>query len=567
MLTIQTQRFQRNYMNRTTISRTLLSLTLILSIASASATWSQSARPAPRNSKSARKPNVVFIVSDDLNNHLGTYGYPVKTPNLDRLAQQGIRFDRAYAQYPLCNPSRTSFISGRRPSTTGVTNNVTPPRTYLKDTLFMPQHFRRNGYFVARVGKILHVSRDGEKADFDDPSIWDVAINENVLEGQELAPYVVSRQTMRVGGGTFRATQLNISDDKLGDGQVATRSLEVMNQAKKSGKPFFLGIGIRKPHGPWEVPKKYFDLYPPGSIKLPQEPVEAGANGSAAAAAEPRLDRDARRDRRRARRDAAENTAPNAANDGETEIQDAETEDTESEDTGRRARPRERRGERRGSRRGNAQATDAERRQVITAYYACVSYMDAQVGIILDSLERLKLADDTIVVFMGDHGYHLGEHNEWRKGTLFEESARAPLIMRVPGKRAGLASPRLVEFVDLYPTLAELSGLPAPAGVEGTSFVPLLNDPNRAWKKAAFTQVRGGNNARHSIRTERYAYIEGGNEPVELYDHKTDPGEFKNLAADPKYAATLAEMRATLRAGWQAARPASTQSRARSATR
>ncbi|MBK7600668.1 MAG: sulfatase-like hydrolase/transferase [Acidobacteria bacterium] len=203
--------------------------------------------------------------------------------------------------------------------------------------------------------------------------------------------------------------------------------------------------------------------------------------------------------------------------------------------------------------------TDAQRRQAIAAYHAATSLMDAGVGILLDTLDRLKLSDNTIIVFIGDHGFHLGEHGGlWRKLTLFEECARAPLIVVAPKKRANVVSPRLVEFVDIYPTLAELCGLPAPVGVEGLSFARLLDNPKQAWKKAAFTTLARRNLMGRSVRTERYRYTEWGDEmTAELYDHQTDPHEFTNLVNDPKAAPVLAEMRKTLKEGWRAAVPAS----------
>jgi uncharacterized sulfatase len=437
----------------------------------------------------ATPPNVLFIVADDLNNDLGCYGHPfVRSPNIDRLAARGVRFDRAYVQYPVCNPSRTSFLSGRRPDTMRVHDLFTPPRTFAKDVVFLPQHFRENGYRTLKVGKIFHT---GDA--FEDKASWDVDIRET-NESKRPPPAQLVTQPNKA------AIVLNAPDADTWDGKVARKAVELMEQAVRDGKPFFLGAGFRRPHTPYIAPQKYFDLYPLAKMAWTQEPASHLRDIPL----------------------VAFTYAP-----------------------------------------GRPELPESRRREVMQAYYASVSFMDAQVGVLLDALDRLRLWDNTVVVLFGDHGYHLGEHGGmWHKMSLFEESARVPLLIAAPGKKANVASPRLVETIDLFPTLTELCGLKAPAGLEGKSFVPLLENPVQPWKEAAFTQVIRHRTKRdaqqnvhvleekdvlmgYSVRTERWRYIEwdGGQAGAQLYDHDRDPHEFVNLASDPKHAETVTEMK------------------------
>jgi uncharacterized sulfatase len=457
--------------------------------------------PAVR-AEAPAKPNVLFIVVDDLNNNVGCYGRPaVQTPNIDKLAARGVRFDRGYCQYPLCNPSRTSFLSGLRPDTTRVFTNTTPPRTTIGGVVFLPEHFRANGYYTARVGKVAHVR-------FEDAVKWDVAENargkggkeacdnDDAMEAEEEAraqgqqPPVPNGQGLKL---SFVKTDRADADEP--DGRTARRIVQLMEEhlQKRAGQPFFLAAGFHKPHLPWVCPKVYFALYPPEDVTLPNEP--AGHLKSVPPIALTKTP-------------------------------------------------------------GADKLIHAEKRQFIAAYEACTSFADAQVGVLLDALDRLWLWDNTIVVFIGDHGWHLSEHGLWRKMSLFEESARVPFIVCAPGQKRDAVSPRLVEMVDLYPTLIELAGLPAVRNLEGTSFVPLLRQPEQPWKKAAFTVVARGNVLGRSVRTERYRYTEWGAENVaQLYDHQNDPHEYVNLVNDPKAAGVLAEMRRLLKDGWKAVGP------------
>lgn len=437
----------------------------------------------------ARRPNVLFIAVDDLRNDLGCYGHPqVQTPHMDRLAARGMRFDRAYCQYPVCNPSRTSLLTGLRPDQTGVLDNNTNFRTKLPRVVTLPQLFRQHGYFAASLGKIFHrgLTMEDLRAEMDDPASWDVALyfqataRGNKGEGRNLT------------GGRLewcRWLAAEGDDEDQPDGQIAREAIKLLEQ--RSDRPFFLALGFHKPHDPFNAPKKYFDLFPLDKLKLPQD----------AADRSPEL--------------------PGALPGG-------------------------------AFREAFARFTDQERREFMRAYYAGVSFTDAQVGKVLDALDRLKLADNTIIVLFGDHGYHLGERGWWNKNTLFELSARAPLIVVAPGMKArGKASTRLVEFIDIYPTLAELSRLPAPTHLAGRSFVPLLNAPQRAWQQAAFTQVQRGKTAGRSVRTERWRYTEWRDERgavigAELYDHRADSSEWKNLANDVRYASVRKKLAARL---------------------
>lgn len=445
--------------------------------------------------------NVLFVVSDDLNTTLSCYGHRVvKTPNLDRLARRGVLFERAYCQYPLCQPSRASFLSGLRPETTRVWTLETPTRQHVGDAVMLPELFRKNGYFTAHAGKIYHTGESCE-----DPRSWDEEVRES---GKTPPPEEVLRGGKSLGpkGHSFDWAMLKTGDAGMPDGKVARKTVEWMEQLAQEGKPFFLGAGFRRPHAPYAAPKKYFDLYPLGKIPLPKtSPAEFQLLLPAALNHEP----------------------------------------------------------------PDKPLSDLEVRQYLAAYYASTTFMDAQLGVLLDAMDRLRLWDNTVVVFFGDNGYHLGEHGGlWHKNSLFEESARIPLIVAAPSRDAnGKRSPRLVELVDLYPTLAELCGLKPHANLEGTSFVPLLDNPKRPWKLGAFTmQGRGKERTEaakdieflgKSVRTERWRYTEwdDGKQGAELYDERKDPRELENLAEDTKHARTRAELQKLLRDGWRGSLP------------
>ena len=458
--------------------------------------------PAAAQSGAARRPNVLLIMSDDLNNDLGTYGHPtVKTPNIDRLARRGVRFDRAYNQFPLCNPSRASLLTGLRPDTVRVYELVTQFRKNKPDAVTLPQLFQKNGYFAARVGKIYHYGVPGQigTPGLDDPPSWNATVNPRGVDKDEEP--LLTNYTPQRGPGLGSALAFPASsarDEDHTDGKVASETIALLEQNKD--RPFFIAAGFYRPHCPYIAPQKYFDMYPLDRIEAPRVSSEALAQYP----------------------EAALFTRP-----------------------------------------PNWGLSDQQVREVIRAYYASITFMDANVGRLLDTLDRLQLTDNTIVVFMSDHGYNLGEHGQWMKQMLFEESARSPLIVAGPGVRVkGKGSPRVVEYLDLYPTIAQLAGLTPPRQIEGRSLAPLLKDPNAAWSHPALTQVRRGSAANgffmgYSVRTERWRYSEwdDGKRGRELYDQKADPGEMHNLADDPKYAKTAGEMRALLRSARGAGNP------------
>jgi len=428
-----------------------------------------------------RPPNVLFIMADDLNTNLGCYGHEiVRSPNIDRLASRGVRFDRAYCNYPVCNPSRTSLLSGYRPDVTGIIDNKTPPRTHLGNVVFLPQHFRQHGYRVMKVGKIFHT---GDA--FEDLASWDIDERETREAKNPPEPQIARRQGE---GGIV----LDAPDAETWDGHVARRAVELLAGATKGESPIFLAVGFRRPHTPYIAPRPYFDLYPPASIPLISEPAEH-----------------------------LQHIPPLAL-------------------TRKKDEP---------------PLSDDLRRETTAAYYASISFMDAQVGFLLAALDRLDLWRSTVVVFVSDHGYHLGEHGGLKhKMTLFEESVRVPLVIAAPNAAADVSTDGIVELVDLYPTLADLCGLPAPQGRPGKSLSPLLHGSLDEWtKQAAFTVVaRDGtrdvsdtldrSKLGRSVRTARWRYTEWHDGTRELYDHQADPHEYRNLAADEELADTVTKL-------------------------
>lgn len=436
-------------------------------------------------------PNVLFVTIDDLNNDLGTYGHPlVQSPHIDQLAGEGIRFDRAYAQAPQCTPSRSSFLTGLYPEQTGVVGHGPHFRDLIPGVTTLPQLFRENGYFSARVGKIFHygVPRQIGTDGLDDPVSWDRVVNPIGIDKEvEHRMHTIDPDDPNIGG---ILTWLNVKsrDEEHTDGKVTLEAIKLLQEhnPKKTSKPFFLGVGYYRPHVPFIAPDKYFELYPLDKI----QPVRNPAN-----------DRD-------------DIPLPALAD-----------------------RPYQ------------LELTDAKQREIIQAYYASVSFVDAQIGKLLAELKRLKLADNTIVVLLSDHGYHLGHHGLWQKSDLFEEGVRAPLIIAVPSNpNNGKASSSLVEFVDLYPTLVELAGLKKPDFLAGRSLMPILDNPAQSIRDSAFTlapaftkvylALQNRNIMGYTIRTDRYRYTQWGPEGVlgeELYDYETDPGEYTNLVSVRKY--------------------------------
>ncbi len=442
------------------------------------------------------RPNVLFIAVDDMNNDLGCYGHPlVKSPNIDRLAARGVRFDRAYCQFPLCSPSRSSLMTGLRPGHTRVFDLQYHFRQGLPDVVTLSQCFGQNGYYYGRVGKIYHYGNPGDigTSGLDDPNSWQEFFNpagrdKTALE-QDLIRYPASKKAGLGAAMAFLSDKPGRDEDHT-DGKVATQAIALLEKHKS--EPFFLAIGFYKPHTPWIAPSKYFDLYALDKITLP----EVATNFTQTV------------------------PAPSLAS----------------------TRPWPYQG-----------VTSDQARECKLAYYAAISFVDAQIGRVLDAMDRLKLWDNTIVVFWSDHGYHLGEHGLWMKQSCYEESARVPLIIAAPGQKArGQVSPRIVELLDLYPTLTDLAGVTPPKNLEGASLRPLLNDPQATWTRPAFTQVQRGGFPGYTVRTDRWRYIEwdDGAKGAQLYDHDADPQELNNLAGNPKFASAQAELKALVKKNW-----------------
>jgi len=436
----------------------------------------------------ASKRNVLLIALDDLNTHLGCYGSPlVKSPQIDRLAKSGVTFDRSYCQFPLCSPSRTSSMTGLRPDSTKVYDLTTHFRLNNPDVVTLPQLFKQSGYFTARVGKIYHYGVPGDigACGLDDWKSWHQAINPRGRDKDE-EHLLVNHTPKRGLGSSLSFLAAEGTDEEQTDGLVASEAIRLLE--KHRDQPFFIAAGFYRPHCPYVAPRKYFALYNPDEIKVPSVP--------------------------------------------------AEYEKSVPEDALQSTRPWPWFG-----------VTEAQARDSILAYYAAVSFVDAQVGRLLDSLDRLGLSENTTVVLWGDNGYHLGEHGLWKKQSLYEGSARVPLIIAGAGVSGRGTCPRTVELLDIYPTVADLCGAAAPEHLQGASLKPLLLDPSARWTRPARTQVMRGKRMGYSVRTERWRYTEwsGGTAGSELYDYENDPGEMRNLAADSKYASVIAELRTQLK--------------------
>lgn len=430
-----------------------------------------------------RRLNVLFLIADDLRVELGCYGTPgIKTPHIDRLAAQSLRFDRAYVQYPLCNPSRASLFTGRHPTVTGVLDNRQWWGHEHPDWQSLPRLFKDNGYASLRTGKIFH-------GGIDDTDAW--------TEGGDKRDFTGPRRDNapgQVAANSDRIVVLKGDGEEHGDYRTASRAIEYLGRYQKSGKPFFLACGFSKPHSPPTAPQQMFDLYDVNQVPLPVDfaPRPSVPPGFPKAAVPPR--------------------------NGDLFI--------------------------------NRDASEAAAREMKRAYWASISFVDAQVGRVLAELDRLGLRDNTIIVFWGDHGYHLGEKGKWSKhNSLLEVGTRVPMFIRVPsGAANGRSCERVVQTLDLYPTLADLCGLPIPAGLNGVSLRPLLRDPTMPWDRPAYTVTLFGSLLGRAVRTERWRYAEWeeGRQGAVLFESAKDPHELKNLAEDPKYAAAVKEMRALL---------------------
>ena len=448
----------------------------------------------------AEHPNVLFIAADDLRNDLGCYNHPLAhTPHLDALASEGLVFERAYCQQALCNPSRASLLTGKRPNTLGIWNLPTHFRDIAPQIVTLPEHFKRHGYFTQNIGKVFHNWRQDNYRG--DPQSWSVpAVMHYNSHGNDQP--VVEGDLPTNHASTARTEARDVPDEAYFDGRIAAAAVQALGELRNKREPFFLAVGFWKPHLPFNPPKKYWDLYDREQIHPatnPQRPTDA----------------------------------PDVAfhNGGEL--------------LGRGNRSRV-----------LSQDAVVELRH---GYLAGISYLDAQVGKLLAELERLELRKNTIVVFWSDHGFHLGEHALWCKTSNFELDARVPLLISAPGLSAGKKTNALVELLDLYPTLVDLCGLEMPADLEGTSLKPVLTDPEAQVKPAAYTQhprpayYKGKPETMGvSVRTEQFRYTEwrsfetGEVQAQELYDHQVDAGENHNVAKQPSYRAAVAQARQQL---------------------
>jgi len=462
--------------------------------------------------QAAERPNVLFIMADDLCTALSGYGHPqCKTPNLDKLAATGTTFTRAYCQFPLCGPSRASIMSGMYPMTNGVTGNGGVLKV---KTPTLPELFRKSGYWTGRAGKIYHMGVPGHiftgDPGTDHAASWDVTHNvkvmetltpgkaEDVMHENSVPLYHKYREkwkshdklgVFRIDHGNHQGSDMviveaTVPDAELADGVTANKAIEMLKERAKDQKPFFLGVGFVRPHVPFVAPVRSYKNYPVEKMKL------------------------------------------------------AEVPEGDLDDLPKAVKQR--------SNANHYKLDEQDQRKSLRGYYASVTYMDEQFGRVVDMLDELGLRDNTIVVFVSDHGFHLGEHTLWQKNSLMEESARVPLIVSLPGDQKGTRSSRVVELIDLYPTLAEIAGLKAPDVLQGSSLVESLGGEDKAYPdEEALTQTR-----RHfGLRTSKWAlmrYRKPDSDDYMFYDMKKDPKQLTNLAKDPEYKNQFEKMKKRL---------------------
>lgn len=453
------------------------------------------------------KKNVLLIISDDLRSDLGSYGKDfMVTPNIDSIADQGVLFTRAYVQQAVCSASRASFLSGMRPDSTGADYPYSHyfVNTVIKEKPLMSTHFFNEGYYSRQFGKVHHGGSGGEKLSA--PAVG--SLKQKKWGDPENQKFVGKKG----GKKNFPPYEsANVPDNFYGDGKVAEAAVEALGEAAKQDKPFFFTVGFNKPHLPFRAPSKYWDMYDADKIELSQNP-ELPRHAPDYAVTNSTL-----------KNWKSENTTP------------------------------------------YKNISDKSARKLHHAYYASISYMDAQVGKVLDELKRLKLADNTVIMFVSDHGWHLGDQGMWGKTTNFENATKAPMIISVPGlTNKPVKTGVFVEYVDIYPTLADLAGISLPQHLEGTSIKTYLEDTDQPWKKAAFSQFPRGalsDVEGYAMRTDRYRYIEWRHMETklvltrELYDHNNDPLESNNIALDERSAELVLKLSAQLKKGWRAALP------------
>lgn len=428
------------------------------------------------------RPNVLFVVIDDLNDWIGPLdGYKgVKTPNIDKLAKRGVNFTRAYCPAPVCNPSRAALLTGVRPSTSGVYQNWEPWRRAMPNAVTLPQYFMQNGYEVIGISKIFHDA-------YNDSASW----HKYYPQQQQLTP---EKRPMS-GYGNFDWGPLQVKDEEMADYKHVQWGIDFLNE--KHDKPFFLAVGIKRPHLSWWVPEKYFDLYPLLDIEIPKvisnDLDDIPPMGVSMAKRIPEAQ------------------------------QNAETRNMEDH---------------------KFIVENGQWKLAIQGYLASITFADAMFGRLLEALDKSAYKENTIIVLFGDHGWHLGEKEHWRKFALWEEATRVPLIIVAPGiAKQDSDCGRTVNLMDIYPTLISLCNLPKKDGLEAVDIMPLLKNPKLPWDHPSITTFGKDN---HTIRTERWRYIQYSDKAEELYDHDADPYEWKNLASDPKYAETKKKLIARL---------------------
>ncbi|TDO00024.1 sulfatase [Sunxiuqinia elliptica] len=445
-------------------------------------------------SKTEKKPNVLFIISDDLTaTAVSSYeNKACQTPNIDQLASEGVRFTKAYSQYPVCGPSRASLMFGYYPSATGTYGYVSGRENVGPDRKSWAQLFRDNGYYTARVSKIYHMGvpidiekgSDGE----DDPASWTEKFNSQGPEwkapGEGELVQGNPDGTLPIKGGNVMTIVKADGDDLVhSDGRTAEKACQLIREHKND--PFFLAVGFVRPHVPFVAPANYFEPYPHEEVNLPRK-VEGDWDD-----------------------------IPKRGINYVTSV--------------------------------NGQMNETQEKKAVAAYYASVSYMDAQVGKVLKTLEEEGLEDNTIVVFTSDHGFHLGEHSFWMKVSLHEESVRVPMIIKVPGKKPAVCH-SFAELVDLYPTIAELAGLEYSEHLQGKSLAKTLDNPEHAVRDMAFSVTQGGKS--FLLRTDKWAYVqydEDAGSGIELFDMEKDPQQFTNLAENPAYATVVDDFKEKLK--------------------
>jgi choline-sulfatase len=439
-----------------------------------------------------KKPmNILFIAVDDLRPELNFYGAKhIKSPNLDKLASESLVFNKAYCNVPVCGASRASLLTGMRPTRHRFINYSTRADIDAANAISLPKLLKQNGYTTLSIGKIYHNGKDDNSAWdnrwFPKGNIRNYQLEKNILENGE------ANLAM---GGASAFENAEVSDTAYFDGEIAQKGIADLKMLKNKKQPFFLALGFMKPHLPFNAPKKYWDLYDRSTIELPESYVQP-------------------------------KSTPKQAFHNFGELRNY------------------------GNIPKKGDLSDDLAKELIHGYYACVSYVDAQIGLVLDELKRLELEEDTIVILWGDHGWNLGDHKLWCKHVTFETALRTPLVIKVPGKTKGTKTDAITEYIDLYPSLAELAGLEVPKTVEGKSFVPILNGekPQKDWAvskfKDAVTLIKGDLFYTEWTKDDGIAYARM------LFDHKTDPLELDNLAEKPAYQEKVKALALELREKW-----------------